>query len=111
MTTETSSVDQDATTQNEATNDLKRTIPLMTSPDYKKRFVGEYLQLKIRLARLQDLNTRIQVALAYKDQTNVAMPEVDCPTAMLRQQERIMSEYLHILEMRALVENINLPKC
>lgn len=105
MTTE-----QRADTINATTDKLENTIPFMTSSDYKKRFIGEYLQLKIRLARLQNLNMRIQVALTYKGQTDVSMPKLNCPTAMLRQQERIMSEYLHILEMRALVENIDLPQ-
>ena len=38
----------------------------------------------------------------------VEMPKHDCPDELLRQQQRIMGEYLHVLEMRAVIEGIEL---
>jgi hypothetical protein len=34
------------------------------------------------------------------------MPEHDCPDFLLRDQEKAMAEYLHILELRAVIEGI-----
>ena len=36
--------------------DLNDTVDLMLSKDYKERFVGEYLQLKIRYEKLKKFN-------------------------------------------------------
>lgn len=35
--------------------ELKDTISLMTSADYKERFIAEYLQLKIRYNKLLNI--------------------------------------------------------
>jgi hypothetical protein len=35
-------------------------------------------------------------------------PAHDCPYHMLREQQRCMGEYLHILEVRAIIENVEL---
>ena len=35
--------------------ELKDTIPLMTSGDYRERFKAEYYQLRIRAGKLQSL--------------------------------------------------------
>lgn len=88
---------------------LKDTVGLMNSNDYKERFKAEYYQTKIRYEKLKTFVTRIQAAEATKYQVNsVKEPVHDCPYELLRDQQRIMGEYLHILELRAVIENIEL---
>jgi hypothetical protein len=40
--------------------------------------------------------------------TPVEIPKHDCPSELLREQQRAMGEYLHILEVRAEIEGIEL---
>ena len=89
-------------------NTLSDTVPLMNSEDKKERFIGEYYQTKIRYERLKAFNTKIAAA-----ETCLTVPEPthDCPSHILRRQQKIMGEYLHILELRAVMENINLEEC
>ena len=85
--------------------ELKNTIDLMTSDDYKERFKAEYYQTKIRYEKLKDFNNKIESALRT---TDVEMPKHDCPEDLLREQQRAMGEYLHLLEVRAVIEHIDL---
>ena len=55
---------------------LNDTILLMSSDDYKDRFKAEYLQLKIRYEKLNDLCTRIE---AYETAQRDSMPLPECP--------------------------------
>ena len=86
--------------------ELKDTIEGMTSADYRERFVAEYQQTKIRYEKLKKLNTRIEAS--YKTVDKVAEPKHDCPLSLLREQQRAMGEYLHTLEIRAVIEGIEL---
>lgn len=88
---------------------LKDTIANMTSADYKERFIAEYQQTKIRYEKLKHFNTRIKAAemTAFLD-TSVEMPKLDCPRDLLLEQQHVMGQYLHILELRAVVEGISL---
>lgn len=96
--------------------ELKDTIAGMTSDNYKERFKAEYQQVKIRYERLKSFNTRIEAAeqtsLNHCNPVNptpaVPMPKHDCPFFVLRDQQRIMGEYLHLLELRAVIEGIDL---
>lgn len=94
--------------------ELKDTIKLMCSACYKDRFKAEYYQTKERYERLKAFNTKIEAANATKpcylssDKPIVEEPKHDCPTDMLRTQQSIMGEYLHILELRAVIEGIEL---
>lgn len=90
--------------------DLKGTIPRMNSDGYKERFQAEYYQTKERYEKLKAFNTRIEAAnrTGYSLDKRVAMPKHDCPDELLRDQQRIMGEYLHILEVRAVIENVEL---
>ena len=89
--------------------ELKDTIELMTSDDYKDRFKAEYYQTKIRYERLKDFNNRIDAALAtILSEKSVEMPVHDCPQHLLKDQQRTMGEYLHYLEVRAKIEGIEL---
>lgn len=84
---------------------LKDTLDGMLSDDYKERFKAEYYQTKIRYNKLRSFNAKIEAAIRCKE---VNMPEHDCPAEVLLEQEFIMEEYLHILEVRAGIEGIEL---
>ena len=90
--------------------EFKDTIEMMMSEDYKERFKAEYYQTKIRYERLKKFNTKIEAARTYNDPLKVVLkePKHDCPYDMLRNQQAIMGEYLHILEVRAAIEGIDL---
>ena len=89
--------------------EFKNTIEMMMSEDYKERFKAEYYQTKIRYERLKKFNTKIEAAKATNFMKNaVEMPNHDCPSDLLREQQRVMGEYLHLLEVRAVIENIEL---
>lgn len=91
--------------------ELKDTIKNMTSEDYKERFIAEYQQTKIRYEKLKAFNTIIEAArrTSYEvDCKKIAMPKHDCPDDILREQQSIMGQYLHILEVRAVIEGIEL---
>lgn len=95
--------------------ELKNTVALMNSDDYKERFKAEYYQTKIRYEKLKAFNTRIEAAsmMGCGDTENstcakVSMPKHDCPADILRHQQGVMGEYLHILELRAVIEGIEL---
>lgn len=90
--------------------DLKDTAEMMTSEDYKERFRAEYHQTKIRYERLKKLNTEIEAVsrMPYNMPCRIEMPKHDCPEDILREQQRCMGEYLHLLELRAVIEGIDL---
>ena len=89
--------------------ELKDTVKRMQSEDYKERFKAEYYQTKIRYEKLKHFNTVIEAAemTGFMDNA-VEMPDHDCPLDLLRTQQGIMGEYLHILEVRAVIEGIEL---
>ena len=88
---------------------LNDTIEKMNSADYKERFIAEYQQTKIRYEKLKHFNTRIKAAemTAFLD-TSVEMPKFDCPRDLLLEQQHVMGQYLNILEVRAVIEGIEL---
>lgn len=92
--------------------ELKDTIELMNSEDYKERFKAEYFQTKIRYEKLKRLNTKIKAArktgALWNQEGCVPMPKHDCPDDLLQEQQRAMGSYLHILEVRAEIEGISL---
>lgn len=95
--------------------ELKDTVELMTSSDYKERFKAEYLQTKIRYEKLKHYNNIIEASLRMRyeerdSHVTIVEPPHDCPRDMLKEQQHIMGEYLHILEVRAIIENIELPR-
>ena len=86
------------------------TIELMRSGDYKKRFKAEYMQTKIRYEKLKALNTRIEAAqrTALYGMKTIEEPKHTCPEDILREQQSAMGGYLHVLELRAVIEGIEL---
>lgn len=84
--------------------ELKETIELMCSNDYKERFIAEYNQTKIRYEKLKNFCNKIEVEeMLGKEET-----KHDCPLELLREQQKYMGLYLSILEKRALIENVEL---
>lgn len=80
--------------------DLTGTISLMQSDDYRERFIAEYLQTKIRYDKLH------KMIIKYEADTLGFEP--NCSIELLMNQASAMGEYLHILEIRAEIENIEL---
>lgn len=91
--------------------ELKDTIEMMNCADYKERFRAEYWQTKIRYEKLKAFNTKIEAARRtnyYVEGSKVSMPLHDCPDEVLIEQQHIMGQYLHVLEVRAEIEGITL---
>ena len=87
--------------------ELRDTINDMCSVDYKDRFIAEYWQNKIRYEKLKDFCTKIEAApIMGKEE-----PKHDVPLFMLQEQQNVMGQYLHMLELRAVIENIDLHLC
>ena len=82
--------------------ELREAIEKMTSVDYKERFIAEYQQTKIRYEKLKHFCDVIEASQLAKTEE----PKHDCPLALLREQQSAMGQYLHILELRAVIENI-----
>lgn len=80
--------------------ELKDTIKLMQSDDYKERFRAEYYQLKIRCGKLAET--------LEKYRTNTLPFVLKCSYEGLVVQLAYMELYLNTLENRANVENIEL---
>lgn len=86
---------------------LKDTIEMMCSADYKERFKAEYHQTKIRYEKLKAFCNKIE---ATRWVGTLEEPEHDCPYELLREQQKSMGQYLHILEVRAVIEDIDLKE-
>lgn len=82
--------------------ELKDTIELMTSEDFKDRFIAEYAQLAIRYKGLS------KMIVAYENGTLKFTPK--CSIEILKQQLREMDAYMVTLEERAEIEGIDLEK-
>ena len=80
--------------------ELKDTIELMNSSDYKDRFKAEYYQLKIRYDKLHKMLIKLRAKTLEFTPT--------CDLALLTEQKRYMGEYLRCLEVRAEIEQIEL---
>lgn len=92
--------------------ELKDTVIMMNSPDYKERFKAEYHQTKIRYEKLKAFNTKIEAADRVScfgiEKPKIEAPKHDCPAEVLVEQQNLMGRYLHILEVRAVIEGIEL---
>ena len=81
---------------------LHETIGLMTSPEYKERFKAEYIQLLIRYRRLDTMINELD--------NNTLNFTPTCPRQVLSKQRVIIRAYLKTLQVRALIEDIDLPE-
>lgn len=82
--------------------ELKDTIEMMTSDNYKERFKAEYCQVKIRYGKLKYMLER------WDNGTLGFVPT--CPRSTYDLQISAMKDYIAILEARAVMEGIELPK-
>lgn len=80
--------------------ELKDTIELMNSSDYKERFKAEYYQTKIRYEKLHE------TVIKYEAGTLIFEPT--CSIELLKAQKSAMGQYLYNLEVRAQIEDIKL---
>lgn len=88
--------------ENDIFVELKDTITMMTSDDYKERFKAEYYQVKIRYEKL--------LAMMKKWRKGELSFTPTCPTFVYEAQLKAMKDYLTILIFRAEMEEIELCK-
>lgn len=80
--------------------ELKDTVEMMNSPDYKERFKAEYQQLKIRYDKLD--------AMTVKYEAGTLNFTPSCSLQLLKEQKMHMGCYLRCLKIRAEIEGIEL---
>lgn len=82
--------------------ELKETIEMMNSTDYKERFKAEYYQVSIRYHKL---------VMMLKDWDCGDLDFTPtCPRSTYGMQARAMSDYIAVLEARAVMEGIDLEE-
>lgn len=79
---------------------LRDTVELMNSSDYKERFIAEYQQLVIRYKGLRNM-------LDKWDQGELEFTPT-CPRSTYNMQIKAMTDYIAVLEARAVMEGITL---
>lgn len=84
-------------TSNPITN-LSQTASMMTSIDYKERFKAEYAQVVIRYKRLKNM-------LDKWDNNELTFTPT-CPRSTYNMQIKAMTDYIAVLEARAVMEDI-----
>ena len=80
--------------------ELKDTIELMQSKDYKERFKAEYYQTKIRYEKLHTMIVKYDAKTLEFEPT--------CPIELFKEQAKYMGMYLYQLEVRAQIEGVEL---
>jgi hypothetical protein len=82
--------------------ELKDTVDLMNSNNWKDRFLAEYLQTKIRYEKLHKLAIKREVGKLEFD--------TPIPFDSWKEQLKHMGLYLYELEKQAVIHGIELPK-
>ena len=77
---------------------LSQTVDMMTSSDYKERFKAEYAQVVIRYKKLKNM-------LDKWDKNELTFTPT-CPRSTYNIQIKAMTDYIAVLEARAVMENI-----
>lgn len=77
---------------------LEDTVELMTSSDYRERFAAEYEQLIIRYNGLRNM-------LDKWDRNELDFTPT-CPRSTYNMQTKAMTDYIAVLEARAVMEGI-----
>lgn len=80
--------------------ELKDTVTMMESDDYKERFRAEYFQAKIRYDKLDEMT------VMYEAGTLPFTPL--CTLELLKEQKKYMGNYIRCLRIRASIEDIDL---
>ena len=83
---------------------MSDTICKMLSKDPKDRMWAEYWQTKIRYRKLKAFTNRIEAARLQEKPG----PQHSCSYDLLRKQQSIMGEYLHVLELRLAIDGMNI---
>ena len=81
-------------------NELRETIEMMNSNDYKERFKAEYYQVVIRYQKLK--------SMLDKWDNNQLEFTPTCPRSTYNLQITAMTDYIAILEARAVMEGVEL---
>ena len=79
---------------------LSETVEMMNSADYKERFKAEYNQLVIRYKGLK--------AMLDKWDNGILEFTPTCPRSTYNMQIKAMTDYIAVLEARAVMENVEL---
>lgn len=79
---------------------LKDTVEMMNSADYKERFKAEYHQVVIRYQKL--------AAMLQKWDNGELNFTPTCPRSTYNMQVRAMTDYIAVLEARAVMEGVDL---
>ena len=80
--------------------ELKDTIEMMNSEDYRERFKAEYYQAKIRYDKLD--------AMTVKYEAGTLNFTPSCSLEVLKEQKKYMGNYIRMLRIRAEIEKIEL---
>lgn len=80
--------------------ELKDTIEMMNSNDYKERFKAEYHQTKIRYDKLDAMTVKYEAGTLSFTPT--------CSLELLKDQKKHMGNYIRCLKIRAEIEGIEL---
>ena len=80
--------------------ELKDTVEMMNSADYKERFKAEYQQVVIRYRKL--------AAMLEKWDNGELNFTPTCPRSTYNMQVRAMTDYIAVLEARAVMEGVEL---
>lgn len=80
--------------------ELKKTVKLMLSDDYKERFKAEYYQAKIRYDKLDDMTVKYEAGTLNFTPT--------CSLELLKEQKKHLGNYIRCLRIRAEIEKIEL---
>lgn len=80
--------------------ELKDTVEMMNSADYKERFKAEYNQLAIRYKGLK--------SMLDKWDNGTLQFKPTCPRSTYNMQIKAMVDYLAVLEARGVMENVDL---
>lgn len=81
-------------------NELRDTIEMMNSEDYKERFKAEYYQVVIRYQKLKSMLDKWD-----NDQLDFTPT---CPRSTYNMQITAMTDYIAVLEARAVMEDVEL---
>ena len=79
---------------------LNDTVDGMVSNDYKERFIAEYQQIVIRYNGLKNM-------LNKWDRNELPFTPT-CPRSTYNMQIKAMTDYIAVLEARAVMENVEL---
>lgn len=80
--------------------ELKNTVEMMNSADYKERFKAEYYQVVIRFRKLK--------AMLDKWDSGTLEFTPTCPRSTYNMQIKAMTDYIAVLEARAVMEGVEL---